>query len=342
MTLLNARVPFNVAWCAGAVIGLSSGPLWASPLDRTLVPADPALILHVDVERAVATDVGRFLIEHRAEIGPLAQFDGLRVFGIDPFKDFKSVTVAAPKDKPDAGVLIVRSSPAIDTLWSHLKTEPHAKPLTVGGHELMSWEDAGKRKYGVVRSGPGENERTVYVCDAWEPLSRALDVADKKAPSDGAPAATPRSGSVVYVELRQKTADMAKPGDIPGQAMFGQLRRAVLDIGQGTPTGNVDARLTLGYDGEDTAQDMNQVAEGFKSFARLVARSTPQLKPVAGAAEPVQIAAQGAELTASASWTSDQARALLSALMQPSNGASPQPDATTKDRSANDRPDGRR
>lgn len=317
---MNVRAN-RVSWVLAAVGMVAGvGAAVAGPLDRSVVPADPALVVHVDMEQATRSEFGRFLIEQRANISALAGMDGLRVFGIDPFKDFKSVTIATPKDSPDAGVVVLRSTAAVDGLWNHLKTEPHAKPMTVGGHEIMSWEDSGKRKYGVVRKGASDAERVVYVCDSWEVLSRALDVAVGKAPADKGPAdgagsAVPRAGSIVFVDLRQKPADMGKPDDIPGLAMFGGLQRGVVDLGDAESGGGVQARVSLVYDGDQTAADMKQVGEGMKALARLAARNAPQVEVLAAAAEPVEVKASGAELILTGRWPQEQARGVARALM---------------------------
>ncbi len=308
------------------VVGMGAAA-WAGPLERGLVPADPAVLVHVDLEAVRDSALGRHVLSNKAAFN-LEGLEGLKLFGVDVARDLLSATVVLGRKRPEQGVVIVKATPAVDGLWAHLKTEPHAKALTVDGYEILSWEDGGEKKYGVVRStggagaaaGAGEaGTRTVYVADAWEVIVEALRAADGKAPNLQAEAAGGAGGAgaggagagAIIVDIRQVPADMRR--DTPGRALFGQMSSATLDIGE--REGRTTVRAVMRYTDDETARLTRAVGEGALALAQMVSKSEPGLSPVGAAVAGMKVEAEGATVTISGNWAGEQVIGLVKMLM---------------------------
>lgn len=312
-----------------SVVGMGA-EAWAGPLERGLVPADPAVLVHVDLEAVRDSALGRHVLSNKAAFN-LEGLEGLKLFGVDVARDLLSATVVLGRKRPEQGVVIVKATPAVDGLWAHLKTEPHAKALTVDGYEILSWEDGGEKKYGVVRltggagaaAGAGEaGTRTVYVADAWEVIVEALRAADGKAPNLQAEAAGGAGGAgaggaggagtgAIIVDIRQVPEDMRR--DTPGRALFGQMSSATLDIGE--REGRTTVRAVMRFTDEETARLTRAVGEGALALAQMVSKSEPGLSQVGAAVAGMKVEAEGATVTISGNWAGEQVIGLVKMLM---------------------------
>lgn len=329
-TLSTAAAMVSVVGVVGAIGGGAAA--WAGPLERGLVPADPAVLVHVDLEAVRDSALGRHVLSNKAAFN-LQGLEGLKLFGVDVARDLLSATVVLGRKRPEQGVVIVKATPAVDGLWAHLKTEPHAKALTVDGYEILSWEDGGEKKYGVVRStggagaaaGAGEaGTRTVYVADAWEVIVEALRAADGKAPNLQAEAAGGAGGAgaggagaggagagAIIVDIRQVPEDMRR--DTPGRALFGQMSSATLDIGE--REGRTTVRAVMRYTDDETARLTRAVGEGALALAQMVSKSEPGLSQVEAAVAGMKVEAEGATVTISGNWAGEQVIGLVKMLM---------------------------
>ena len=308
----------------------------ASPIDRSLIPPDAGLVVHVDVDAARSSALGKYLLANKSQFN-LQGLDGLKAFGVDAERDFAAVTVVASTAKPDKGAVIIKCAPTVDALWNHLKTEPHAKPMSVAGHDILSWDDNGTRKYGVVKQVSGATnptqQRQVFMCDDWEYLATVLTFAASStappsaAAPDGATTASPpetaSDGSIVFISLRSIPADMKKSGDLGAQALFGSVKSLTIDISDAA--GSVQGKAVATLDSDAAASDMQEVITGGGAFARLAARKMPELQPIAQALSSSKPVVDRARLTLSAQWTTPEAQRLLSFITSGKNDAGKNP-----------------
>ncbi|MFO0859673.1 MAG: hypothetical protein U0570_03890 [Phycisphaerales bacterium] len=286
---------------AGVVCPLS---VLASPLDRALVPANSVVTAHVDVEAFAGSQVGKAIMSHRDQF-KLGGLDALKAFGIEPFRDFLGITVFMPSVESETPVVVVRATEAIDALWKHLQTEPQAKSMNSGGYDILSWEDKGERKYGVVR--PAGNGRLAFICDSWEPLVDALKTADGKSPAqkDGP---TPAAGSFVFVDVRELPKNMLDDDEEDGpMAVLREVRSAVIDGGESGE--NLFASANIEMSSAQTVTDVQQMAQGMAAFGRMALKDHKNLKGLREGLDGFAAKADGKHLLLSTKWKAADAAA---------------------------------
>jgi hypothetical protein len=249
-----------------------AGTALAGPLDRSIVPAATPWVLHVDVEAAVASKVGSFMLSHKGEFD-LDGLDGLKAFGIDAPRDLLSITIFSPDAKSEDGVVAVLATPAIDALWNHLKTEPHAKSITVDGVELLSWDDKGERKYGRVTPSADGKTRLALISDEWESIVAAI-----KGAKQAGNLAGPSKGSILFAQATTLPEEMIEDADDNGQAILSKVQSAWLDIGEQDATVRAIANAT--FTDATAASQSRDVLQGLLSFVRMVSSTNEDVKPI--------------------------------------------------------------
>ncbi|MBY0112089.1 MAG: hypothetical protein K2Y21_04650 [Phycisphaerales bacterium] len=304
------------------LLALTLAPVFAhslaAPLDRAIVPATSKVAVHLDVEALAQSQVGKAIMEHKAAFN-LEGLNALGLFGIEPFRDFKDITVLLASS-PEQAVIVLRATPAIDALWNHLKTEPHAKAMSAEGYDLLSWDDQGTRKYGIVRSKA--ELRTAYLCNDWEPLVAALKVADgaspAQAPSTGGQAA-PSKGSILYFDVRDLPDFLRNSDNDNAQALFGGIRSGAIDLGESSDQLSADA--SANFDSAQAATDTQQVAQGLAAFGRMAFKSQNQFTTLQNALKELKITADGSRMNISLKWPAADAVAAIQELAkQKENG----------------------
>ncbi len=290
---------FHFLCLAGLVCPLSA---LASPLDRSLVPANSAVTAHFDVETFAASQVGKAIISHRDQF-KLGGLDGLKAFGIEPFRDFLGVTLFMPGVDSETPVVIVRATEAIDALWKHLQTEPQAKSMNSGGYDILSWDDKGERKYGVVRNSG--NARLAFICDNWEPLVDALKTADGKSPAQKE-GPMPAAGSFVFVDVRGLPQSMLDDDDGP-MAVLREVRSAVIDGGESGE--DLFASANIEMSSAQTVTEVQQMVQGMAAFGRMALKDHKNLTGVRGGLDGFVAKADGKHLVLSTKWKAAEAAA---------------------------------
>ncbi|MBX3388037.1 MAG: hypothetical protein KF691_01135 [Phycisphaeraceae bacterium] len=290
---------------AGLVLPLSA---LASPLNRALIPADAAVTAHIDVEAFAGSQLGQEIIKNRDHF-KLGGLDALKAFGIEPFRDFLGVTVFMPSVDAEEPVVVVRATEAIDALWKHLKTEPHAKPMSSEGYELLSWEDKGERKYGFVRAEG--NSRLAFISDNWEPLITALKTVDGKSPAQKG-GATPAAGSFFFADVRELPAKLLDRDDDGPTAVIREVRSAVIDAGESGE--NMFASADVELSSAKTASDVQQMAQGLVAFGRMALNEHKELSGLRQALDAFGAKTDGTHLLLSTKWSASDAVAAANKL----------------------------
>lgn len=265
-------------WTSALALGCLAGLAHAGPLDQSIVPAGAPWVIHVDVEAAVASKVGSFVLQNK-EAFDLEGLDSLKVFGIDLSRDLLSVTLFAPGDDEsefDDGVVAALTTPAIDGLWNHLKTEPHAKSMTIEGVEMLSWDDHGERKYGIVTPSADAKTRLALISAEWENLVAAVKGRGGQPPRS---IANPGKGSIIFFETRRLPDDMIEEGDDNTRAIFSRMNSAWVDLGEADA--RVHFRGQVDFKDPKAAGEMRDVLQGLVSFVRIVAPGNEDVAPIA-------------------------------------------------------------
>ncbi len=291
----------RIAFCVtpSVLIGLAA---WGGPLDRTLVPESSGWVAHINVEAAINGKVAQGILKDAGNLDEGGMKD-LKAFGIDPLKDLKGITVfGTGKDDDKDGVLLVEATAAVDKLWDHLKTEPNSKAMNVDGVEMLSWDDNGERRYGVVRPGKGEQTRLVYLASDWAPISAAVAAAGK-----GKPLANPGGpgpGAILYIEARVIPEAIRESDDENASAMFKALRSGWFEVGEKDAT--VYATMDAEFADAKTATDMRQVVDGLMAFARLAGGQNPEMGEIIKVLNAVKIETKDTALIINAAWPTEE------------------------------------
>jgi hypothetical protein len=257
--------------CAGA---------WASPFDRKVVAKDAAWVVHLDVEAALASTVGRFVFSGRCPEITVAVNEALREvneqLGIDARKDLKAVTVYGLGEDEDEVVAALTMTAALDeaAAWFE-KTDPTFKITRHDGRTEYEWIDDGEERYGaVVASGP--DGRVAVVGASRELVDKGADVVEGKAErlsADGERG--PGAGAIVWA----RSIDLGEALSKHAEAL--SLKNAgggVVELGE--REGEMYAEVTVSAETEADATNIAQVVTGLMAMGRLAASGEEDLAPV--------------------------------------------------------------
>jgi hypothetical protein len=324
--------------------GTLAAAAFAGPLNKAWVAPDSKWVVHVDMDALRTSTVGTFIAEHRKEL----ELTGLDAFkcevGLDPWSDLKGVTVYGTTPDPNDGVAIVTASAAVDdALAKLLKKEKGVKAISEDGVALYTWTEHGTERFGYVQPGAKADERVVLAAVSKPLLLRAIkqlnkpDEAAAEAAKESALAATPRSGSVLFVS----TTAMGGLHDPAGSMMFQKMEALRLDCGEAA--GEMYGELNVTASTSEDATNILQAAQGGLAIARMCAASDPDLKQLMKAVDWVKLSSNEKTVRAVVRCPSADVRALLSSALDkkeeeegkqkaPAKDAAPaaQPEAGTK------------
>jgi hypothetical protein len=276
------------------VLGLTASHAPAGPLNPAWVSAQADWTVHVDMEAAARSAVGKYLLS-RPDRFHIGIEQAKAELGMDPFKDIKSLTVYGSADDPGDGVVIVACTPAVDALVERLRKDEHYRAEEDGGVRIHVWTEQGRTRFGAVRPGTDEGERVVFLADSREHLLAGLRVAEGGAPSRAAsdrPA--PSAGSILFVDAREVPRPLRAA---QGAGQFIKLVQGVLiDVGESAD--QLYADLSLTADSTENATSLLQAAQGFLAVGRMMARKTPESRQFAGFCDAMTMTTEGTKFTA--------------------------------------------
>lgn len=310
---------------------LMSLAAFAGPFDRGVVGPGAGWTLHVDVEAAVSSSMGKYMLAHPEQFH-LDNLDQLKAFGIDALTDLKGITIFGAGKEQEQGVVVIDATAAVDKLWNQVKTEPNAKTMTVEGVEMISWDDHGERKYGVVKQTKGGQGRLVYIAEDWAPLAAAVNGAGKaQAPAD---IPGPGAGSMIYAEASVIPEQFKDNDDPNASAVLKALRSGWFDMGERDKT--VYASLSANFSDAKTATDMSQVVTGILAFGRMAVGQNPQAADLSKAISGIKVETKEKGLTIAAAWPSEDAIKALTEAAKMDEGDDDDDDKDAKDDKDND------
>lgn len=296
----------TAAWIMG-VVG-SAAPTLAGPLNKAWVGADAKWVVHVDVEAAMGSTVGKCFVEHRKELDlqPLDQFN--RFTGLDALKDIKGVTVYGQSPMADAGVVVVVGTANIEESVKRLATQDKTvQKLEADGRTVYQWHEHGEDRFGCLRT-TGESDRMLIVSNSRAELDSAIAVVEGTAEAaakvtEGSFAANPRAGSVVFLAVRGLDAEM------PGPKVLRTARELNADIGEDAEGlyGDMRLKAATSIDAKNTADFL----QGLVAMARMAVRSDPQAKQLATMMDSVSFEAKQEDLTATIRVKHERLKALV-------------------------------
>jgi hypothetical protein len=271
------------------------------PLNPSRLPAEAQWVVHVDVERGLATAVGGYIRTHQSEF----RLEGLAEFrtriGVDPLKDIRDITVFGTGPEPESAVALIHTSAATDAFIERARGEEKTfKQVPSGGFTLDSWVEHGVTRYGFVQP-LGEDERLILVSQDPARLAAAIQlvrVAPPAPPEHPLLSQVPGPGSVVFISAR---CDSLAAGS---RTMFLQAARSlVVDAGEEAGEGRVGGQTSVYCRGrlttasEQDAKDMLPLIQGSLAVARMAARQRPELTGLAEMCRSVSLGGEGATIS---------------------------------------------
>ena len=261
-----------------SITGLLAGSaIPADELDRSRLPADVDVVLHLDIEGLRRTQLWRFVEsneEFNLEISELDQFRTR--FGIDLLNDVRSATVYKTKDEEQPTVAILRVAPSVDEairkMQAEAKTMDGYRSIEKSGITLHSWgdpDDEDDSAYAFVHPLP-DGDRLVVVASKAENAVRAARVIRGEAENlgrvrDPALRVQPAPGSFFYlsaVEFPGLGAEFT-----PASQVFGLAQGIQLDLGEAG--GFLQAHVSVVTAGPEEAQSVAAVINGVIGLGNL-------------------------------------------------------------------------
>ncbi len=304
------------AWVLGVAGGLAgtAAVALAGPLNKAWVPKDAKWVVHVDVETAMGSTVGKCVVEHQKDLDlePLNQFN--KYTGLDAFKDIKGITLYSQSIEADGGVVVAVGTAKIEECVNRLAAQDKTmhKVVEKDGRVVYRWSERGVEKFGSLRT-VGESDRMLIVCGTQPELDLAIAVVEGKTDTaekiaEGSLAVKPRTGSMVFVAVRGLD-ESGTGAATKGPKMLRTAREFNADIGEDSEGMYGDMKLKAA-----TAKDAKTTADylqGMLAFGKMIVGGDPETKQLSEMMDSVSFAAHENELTAKFRVKREQLTALV-------------------------------
>ncbi len=282
---------------ASAGLALHAGAL-AKPLNPAWTPNGAPWVLHLDMDAALASHIGKLGFEGPEpilhEIAEEIEDD----IGFDFIRQVHSVTIYGMTAAHDEPVIIISTTPEAETRLTGMAMLHGGAPVQENGRTVYEVEpDSDDRHFGTFMAGPGANERLVIISPRRELLHSAVDVIEGKGQlradlDQSALRQPPRDGSILYVAA----SAFGKGLDLePVMVMLQRAEGLRVDVGEvgGEMYVDVDMRTP----DEQQATQLHQMALGGIAMLQFVAANEPEMAPVAGLAQKAAITLNGRDLS---------------------------------------------
>lgn len=267
---MNSKLWKTTFWAGClAAAGLSA---WGGPLQRSDVPAGPAWLAHVNVDRLRSTVIGRFILaeldkpEARVK---LAAFQ--TIFSFDPRKQLHGLTLYSAGAAPQDGVLVVSADFDAERLVTLAKAAKEAEHTPYKQHIIYSWLDEKKAKNGVKpRVYAAIDGARVVFGQREECVARALDVLDGAVPSLATSRAFPQLGAAGDASFLEGAArKLELPTSDPNAAILRLSKRGRFQFSE--RQGRVLGTLVLEANDEGIAGHIASIGQGLIALMKLQA-----------------------------------------------------------------------
>lgn len=325
----------QVLSCVLLLTTAGAGGALAGPLNKRVVSGDATWVIHVDVEAAVASTLGRAALEEDEAKQGLRELRS--EFGVDLIRDIKGITLWGHEAEGEDAVVVVHTSAVVDDVLAKFREEAGIEEVEAGGYEILKWSDGDETHYGHVRKTRQGDDRMVFIARSEDDLVLGLEVADGEEPSAASENAVikdkPGEGAIVFVSIPQISTLV--PGhaleEIP--AIFGKIQGLRLEAGERGDEMFVDAAV-IAATSEDAAT-VQQLAQGALAFCKLAGSSEPEVAEFAKFAEKIRIGAEDRTVTFRIRCGTDEVREVIAKVREHEHKGS----RTSKDRDEGARED---
>jgi hypothetical protein len=266
------------------LIAAGISPVYGGPLQRADVAADPAWLVHLDVDGLKKTDLGRFILSEMEKPEAQSKLQGFQsLFGFDLRKQLHGLTVIGADAKADHAVLVAYADFEPDRLKALAQAAQDASQSTRGAHTVYSWTDDRKpdRDGGKPRIYAAVLGQRVLFSQSESPVFKALEAMDGKSPRLAGNSAfmPPVSGEgAVFLDAGARKLDL--PDANPGATILKLSQSARLRVGENGS--RLAASLALEANDTEVATQIKSIADGLVALLKLQ-KDKPAAVEVAGA-----------------------------------------------------------
>lgn len=261
---------FAVSLMAVVLIG---SPLFAGPLNQEKVSGDAAWVAHVDVDALIKSGLGEFVLSKAAEkdefINGLVKIQ--EVFGFDPLKDIRGLTLYGGKIGDDQGVVIADATLDADKVLPLLRENAAYRAIEHGDRVIHQWTDKPKGdKPAKTQTGCFYDAKTIVVGSTVDLVKKAIAVLDGEAANltkTGAMSNLPKPAAGAFLVAAAEGIDLSSKEKHPEAAMFRSVTSGVLQAGE--VDGVLFASLALGAKNAEDAANIRQMAQGFVALFKV-------------------------------------------------------------------------
>lgn len=254
----------------GLLSGLVASSGLAGPIRIDEVPADSSVVIHVDVERLVDSELGQMILDEAGD--DLDQLEEVQEqLGLDPLHDLRDLTICLLGDEEDDVVILASVSDALEETMERLEEYGDEIDLDVVerfGGLLHSFRIDGERVHALVREDHGGFRV------ALSPHRRLVAIAGET--MEGEHEALSERRGLARIEAREGAfAQMLIPdlGAVPvdrnevPESLTEMVRGVYAEAGEAGD--EIFARCLIRMDNEEDAQRVEQVGLGLIAMVQL-------------------------------------------------------------------------
>ncbi len=266
------------ATVAVATLCLTPTRTIAAPLDRATSPADASWLVHVDVESAHTSQLGKAMMQEAKNVGLLAKADAVSsVVGFDVIDNLKNITLYGSGFKREDTVILASIAGNSGNLEGLMLAAPGYQSTRENKRTIHSFiaKDAthgDARMYVIVE--PINNGQTTLLIGANDQgnLMNALNRTINRVASTEATPTDSAAGSIVFAEIND-VASLPMEGAGEHSATIGMLNRVTMSLTES----NQQVKLTADADvvDEQRADQIRQLAQGALAMVQIAAMQKP-------------------------------------------------------------------
>ncbi len=299
-----------VSCVAAGVVG-AGGAASAGPLDKRFVGAEATWVIHVDLEAALASTVGKLVLEDEEALKGLRELKS--EFGIDFRNDVKGVTLWGREAEGEDAVVVVHATAVVDEVLEHFREEAGLEEIEAGGYELLRCSDGDESCFAHVRRTRHGDDRIVFISRSEKDLVRGLEVADGDEPSAAGAGAIirddPGEGAFVFVSIPEIGTLVPEEAleDVPWAFKMIQGLR----VEAGEHDGELFAEAAVTAESSEDALTVSQAATGGIAFCKMLAGTNPEMAEAMKFADKLKIASKDRTVTFSLRCDAGQVREMI-------------------------------
>lgn len=266
---VTSFVPYLLLVVAVAICGRLS----AEPLDRKQLPADVRWFVHVDLDAARQSEVGKTVRSlWLSKAVPQRWLEEFRdATGSDAVNDFHGVTVFNSSFEPDQGIAIIRGEVDQARVLALVSGLPDHRTEMHGSYELHLWTDPRTDR---TSAGAFHDKKTVVLGSDADAVRAELDLIDGKGKGlagERSPLAEPAPAGT-FIELAARGLSSAP--DLPFESpIVKQCQDLSISLGEKEGRTFLHGRLVI--NSAEVAGQVRALLDGMRAFAMLKARENP-------------------------------------------------------------------